>query len=48
MLDKKVKAAKGKMRLCNLRPEIYEVFSITKLDKLFDLTADEADALAPF
>ena len=35
-LDKKVKSAKGKLRLCNIRPDIYEVFAITRLNKLFD------------
>ena len=48
ILDKKVKAHTGKMRLCNLKPEIYEVFAITKLNKLFDIKDDEADALASF
>ncbi len=33
----KVKAAKGKLRLCNVRPAIYEVFLITNLNKLFDM-----------
>ena len=36
-MDKKVKAAKGKLRLCCIRPDIYEVFAITKLNKLFDM-----------
>ena len=36
-MDKKVKAAKGKLRLCNIRADIYEVFAITKLNKLFDM-----------
>ena len=47
-LDKKVKAHGGKMKLSNIRPEIYEVFAITKLNKLFDIKDDEADALAVF
>ncbi len=47
-LDKKVKAAGGKLKLSNIRPEIYEVFAITKLNKLFDIKDDEADALASF
>src|SRR6185295_1750732 len=41
-LDKKVKAKGGKLRLSNIRPEIYEVFAITKLNKLFDIKDDEA------
>lgn len=36
-MDKKVKAAKGKLRLCSVKPEIYEVFAITKLNKLFSM-----------
>ncbi len=47
-LDKKVKAHNGKLKLSNIRPEIYEVFAITKLNKLFDIKDDEADALASF
>lgn len=47
-LDKKVKARSGKLKLSNIRPEIYEVFAITKLNKLFDIKDDEADALKAF
>ncbi|HEY1535301.1 MAG TPA: STAS domain-containing protein, partial [Polyangiaceae bacterium] len=47
-LDKKVKAHGGKLRLSNIRPEIYEVFAITKLNKLFDIRDDEANALHAF
>ena len=47
-LDKKVKAHGGKLRLSNIRPEIYEVFAITKLNKLFDIQDDEATALQAF
>ncbi len=44
-LDKKVKKARGKLRLCSIRPEIYEVFAITKLNKLFDIREDQEAAL---
>ena len=47
-LDKKVKAHGGKLKLTNIRPEIYEVFAITRLNRLFDIKDDEADALAAF
>ena len=47
-LHKKVKDHAGKLKLSNIRPEIYEVFAITKLNKLFDIKDDEADALASF
>jgi anti-sigma B factor antagonist len=48
MMDKKVKAAGGKLRLCALRGEIMEVFTITKLTKVFDIKKTEADALKAF
>jgi anti-anti-sigma factor len=48
ILDKKVKAHSGKMRLCNLKPEIYEVFAITRLNQLFDIKNTEQEALAGF
>ena len=44
-MDKKVKAAKGKLRLCTVRPDIYEVFAITKLNKLFDMRDNLEQAL---
>ncbi len=47
-MDKKVKAAKGKWRLCNVRPDIYEVFVITKLNKLFDMKENLEAALQGF
>jgi anti-sigma B factor antagonist len=47
-LDKKTKARGGSLKLCNIRPEIYEVFAITRLNRLFDIRDDEADALAAF
>lgn len=47
-LDKKVKGRGGTLKLSNIRPEIYEVFAITKLNRLFDIKDDEADALAGF
>ncbi len=47
-LNKKRKANNAILKLCGIRPDIYEVFSITKLDKLFDIQEDEADAVAGF
>ncbi len=47
-LDKTIKTAGGKLKLCCIRPEIYEVFSITKLDQQFDIKETQADALAAF
>ena len=47
-LDKKVKSHGGKLKLSNIQPDIYEVFAITKLNKLFDIRDDEAAALVAF
>lgn len=47
-LDKKVKSHGGQLKLSNIRPEIFEVFQITKLTRLFDIRDDEAGALAAF
>lgn len=48
ILDKKVKSNDGKLVLSDLRPEIDEVFAITRLDQLFTIAAAEQEALAAF
>lgn len=45
IMDKKAKAAGGKLNLCCLRPEIHEVFVITRLNQLFDIQDNESDAI---
>lgn len=47
-LDKKVKKSGGQLKLSNILSDIYEVFAITKLNRLFDIHEDESDALAAF
>ena len=47
-LEKKVKQHTGRLLLSNIKPEIYEVFAITRLNKLFDIRDDEAEALKAF
>ncbi len=47
-LNKKVQAAGGRLVLCNIDPQIREVFEITKLDKLFVIRGDEQEALQEF
>jgi anti-sigma B factor antagonist len=47
-VHKKAGEFKVKMKLCSIDPEIRQVFKITKLDKLFDIEADEASARAAF
>ena len=47
-LDRKVKAAKGRLKMSNIRPEVFEVFQITKLNKVFDIRGEEAEAVSAF
>jgi anti-sigma B factor antagonist len=47
-LDRKVKSAQGRMKMCHIRPEILEVFQITKLNKVFDIRGEEAEAISAF
>ncbi len=47
-LHSKVKAAEGRLKLCNLRAEIKEVFTITRLDRVFDIRKTELDAIEAF
>lgn len=48
ILDKKIKANGGRLKMCHLRPEIAEIFAITRLDKLFDIRDNEQTALEAF
>lgn len=47
-IHKKVMEGKGTMKMCGIRPAILQVFKITKLDKLFDIHADQTAALNSF
>ena len=47
-LHKQCKKDKVKLKLCNISPDIKEVFKITGLTKLLDIYDDPADALAAF
>src|SRR6195256_3948945 len=47
-LNKKLQSAGGKLVLCNIDPQIYEVFEITKLNKLFNIQKEEQAALQAF
>jgi anti-sigma B factor antagonist len=44
--EKKVKKSSAQLILTNISPEIFQVFAITNLDKLFQIKDSEADALA--
>lgn len=47
-INNKVRQKDGQLRLCNIDPQIYEVFVITKLNKLFQIHQDAGQALASF
>ena len=48
IMEKKAKTAGTKLRLCCIRPEIYEVFEITRLNKVFDIKGTQEEALEGF
>lgn len=47
-LNKKAAEYKVKLKLCGIDPQIYEVFKITRLNKVFDIESDEAAARKSF
>lgn len=47
-LNKKVNAGSGKLVMCHISDEIFEVFEITKLNKLFNIQKDEQTGLQAF
>ncbi len=47
-INNKIRSKDGQLRLANIDPQIYEVFVITKLNKLFQIHDSADDALASF
>jgi len=47
-LNKRCKADKIKLKLCNLSPNLMEVFKILNLTKVFDICGSETEAVASF
>ncbi len=47
-VNSRVKAKNGMLRLANIKPQIREVFVITKLDKLFKILPTRQEALDSF
>jgi anti-anti-sigma factor len=47
-LNKKCKTEKVDLKLCNIAPEIMEVFKITRLNRVFDIYDDEQSAIDAF
>jgi len=46
--NNRIKQRNGQLRLANIKPQIYEVFVITKLNKLFRILPDRAEGLKSF
>jgi len=46
MVHKRVCEKAGKLRFCNIQPSILEVFEITRLDKIFQISQSRGEALA--
>ena len=47
-LNKHVAEKRGKLKLSDITPQIYEVFKITRLNKLFSIYGTDKEALADF
>jgi anti-sigma B factor antagonist len=47
-VNQKIKTQSGELRLVNIKPQIIEVFVITRLNKLFKILPDREQALASF
>ncbi len=48
MLYKKVAVRNGVLKLCNIAPDIRELFTMMNLDRIFEICPNEAAALAAF
>jgi len=47
-VNNRVRQKNGQLRLANIKPQIFEVFVITKLNKLFKILPTKTEALANF
>jgi anti-anti-sigma factor len=47
-LNTKVRSRKGSVKLCNLRPGVVEIFHTSRLDRIFSISEDVAEALRSF
>jgi len=43
-ISKKIYERDGQLKLCNIKPNIYEIFKITRLTKIFDIYEDAKSA----
>jgi anti-sigma B factor antagonist len=47
-LFKKSHSNGSDLKLCGIRAEVIDIFSVTRLDRLFDIRANESDGLVAF
>jgi anti-sigma B factor antagonist len=47
-IHRKIQTAKGRLRLCGLRPVILDAFKVSQFDKIFEIFPDETAALKKF
>jgi len=47
-LHRKIQDAKGRIKLCNLRPVIMDAFKVSHFDRIFEIHSDEVSALKKF
>jgi anti-sigma B factor antagonist len=47
-LQRRIAQRKGRLKLAGIRPEVMEVFRITKLDTVFDIYKDASSAIETF
>jgi anti-anti-sigma factor len=48
VLEKRIRAQGGQIRLSNLRPEVRDLFSYTNLDSMFQIKDEQDEALGSF
>lgn len=48
VLEKRLRASGGQIRLSNLRPEVRDLFSYTNLDSMFQIKDEQAEAIDSF
>lgn len=47
-LYKRVRIGEGDVKLCNMNEEIAKIFNLTKLNRVFDIYGDSAEAVSSF
>lgn len=48
VLEKRVRACGGQIRLSNMQPEVRDLFKYTNLDSMFDICSEQAEAIQSF